>query len=377
MLRLSFQITGLLMLVFFTGCKSMSNSPAGMPTSMDKVKSVFVEPEPNENQARELFAHAESAFNAAAQQQGSERAAGFSEAAALYKQAAYLAPGTPLEEDGLMMSAESHFFADEYVEAGDGYDELVEGFSRTRHMDKVGNRRFQIAQYWLAKAKSSRAVVPNFTDDQFPTTDTFGYAEKMLNKIRFDDSTGKLADDATMAAGIANFEKGKFSNADEMFTDIRRNFPSSEHQFQAHLFGLKSKQMMYAGPEYSGTVLDEAEKLVKQMFALFPNQIEEHREYLNNALKEIRLQKANREFIMAQFYDNREEYGAARLYYDRVAKEFSDTSLGTQSQQRIQQISGLPNEPAQKLKWLEAAFPEDDGARAKPLLARETPVLRR
>lgn len=377
MLRLSYPITGLLMLVFFAGCKSMSSVPTGVSSSMNKVKSVFVEPEPNETQARELFAQAELQFNAAAQQQGDQRTAGFSSAAALYKQAAELSPATPLEEDALMMAAESHFFADEYVEAGDGYDELVAAYSRTRHMDKVGNRRFQIAQYWLAKAKSSRAVVPNLTDDQFPTLDTFGYAEKMLNKIRFDDSTGKLADDATMAAGIANFEKGKYGAADEMFSDIRRNFPSSEHQFQAHLLGLKSKQMMYAGPEYSGTVLDESEKLVRQMFALFPNQIDQHRDYLNNALKDIRLKKANREFVMAKFYDNRAEYGAARLYYAKVAKEFSDTSLGSQSQQRLQEIAGLPSEPEQKLKWLESAFPEDNGAREKPLLARETPLLRR
>ena len=308
MLRLSYPITGLLMLVFFAGCKSMSSVPTGVSSSMNKVKSVFVEPEPNETQARELFAQAELQFNAAAQQQGDERRAGFSSAAAIYKQAAELSPATPLEEDALMMAAESHFFADEYVEAGDGYDELVASYSRTRHMDKVGNRRFQIAQYWLAKAKSSRAVVPNLTDDQFPALDTFGYAEKMLNKIRFDDSTGKLADDATMAAGIANFEKGKYGTADEMFSDIRRNFPSSEHQFQAHLLGLKSKQMMYAGPEYSGAVLDESEKLVRQMFALFPNQIDQHRDYLNAALKDIRLKKANREFVMAQFYDNRAEY---------------------------------------------------------------------
>ena len=80
---------------------------------------------------------------------------------------------------------------------------------------------------------------------------------------------------------------------------------------------------------------------------------------------------------MAKFYDNREEYGAARIYYGRVAEEFSDTSLGVEAKQRLQEIASLPFEPTSKLKWLEQVFPEDNGARVQPLIARETPLLLR
>ena len=292
MSSLRFPICGLLMLTTFSGCQSISQLPNQMQSSVQSVKSVFVGAEPNENEARNLFVQAESHFKDASQKDGGDRVEGFKQAAKLYAKAAKLAPQTPIEEDGLMMAGESNFFADNYVDAGEAYDELVAAYPQTRHMDKVDNRRFQIAQYWLAKAKASSSVVPNLTDDQFPAMDTFGYATKMLDRIRYDDSRGKLADDATMAAGIANFERGKYGAADEMFTDIRRNFPSSEHLFQAHLLGLKAKQMMYAGPDYDGSVLDEGEQLIKQMLTLFPNQIDEHRDYLNNAMKDLRLKKS-------------------------------------------------------------------------------------
>lgn len=371
------------------GCKTMEKPTLSSITSLktpelpdaaalapvtvyDHVQGVFKGPAPNRDIALASFAQAEKTFDAAAALPQDQRKAEFRKAIKPYQEAATNAPNTTVEEDALMMVAEAHFFAEEYPKAAESYDALIKKYPRTRHLDQIDQRRFSISQYWLGLEKQSSATkwLPNVTNKQRPMTDTFGFATKNLDKIRFDNPTGKLADDATMAAAIANYQKRKFGQADILFADIRDNFPSSEHQFRAHMLGLKCKQAMYRGPDYSAVPLNDADKIVKQIYKLFPKEADANKEELERIHKNIRLQKAVREYKMAEYYDNRSEFGAAQMYYGKVKEEYNDTSLAVESDGRIKTISKFAPTPGSPLGWLADLFPEEN-TRVKPLLQRE------
>ena len=331
-----------------------------------------------ETTARELFSQGEDDFRNAATIQGEERTDRFADVAKVYKKSAEAWPNSVVEEDAMLMKGESHFFADEYVRANDTYSELLKKYPNSRHADKVDKRRFAIARYWIDKKKRAAfwEKLPNFWDRQRPAFDMFGHAAKTLDRLRFDNPTGTLADDATIAAGVANFEAGKYNAADILFTDLCQNFPNSEHQFEAHLLSLKCKQMIYEGPEYDGGVLEQGEKLIISMYRQFPDQAEKHRLFLDEAYRSIRLKKAQREFNLAQYYDRREEYGAAKYYYNIVKREFADTNLALESEARITELSGEPDTPPDRLAWLTRAFPVDE-TESKPLLTpRNSTALR-
>lgn len=370
------------LLALSTGCRSVGPDKgltlpsvrALSPTEIyDGVQQTFKKPEPNREIALASFQQGEKTFNAAAAVDPENRTAAFRQAVKPYKLAAENAPKTTIEEDALMMIAESHFFADEYSKAVEAYDRLIEKYPRTRHLDKIDQRRFAISQYWLALTKQggAKSWMLNFTDKQRPASDTFGYATKNLDKIRFDNPTGKLADDATMKAAIANFEKRKFGQADILFSDIRENFPNSEHQFQAYYLGLKCKQELYRGPDYSGAMLDEAEKIIRQIYRVFPEKAAEQHDQLQAVYKDIRLKQAARDYSMAQYYDNRGEFGAAKMYYGNVTEDYKDTNLSLESEDRINTISELPETPRESLKWLSDIFPKEEH-RSKPLFKAKT-----
>jgi hypothetical protein len=67
---------------------------------------------------------------------------------------------------------------------------------------------------------------------------------------------------------------------------------------------------------------------------------------------------AEREWKMAEFYDRRSEYGAARFYYDRVVDQFDDTPFSEQARSRIEAIAGEPPVPPQRFEWLVRLFPD-------------------
>ena len=234
-------------------------------------------------------------------------------------------------------------------------------------MDIVQARRFTIAKYWLD--------VNRKTPDHFltwrpsglrPNRDTGGEALRILDRIRLDDPTGKLADDATLALANGYFEKKRFMDASDTYEDLRRTFPNSEHQFDAHLFELRSRLQSYQGKNYDAANLEKAERLLKTIVTQFPRQADEHREYLSKEAGNIRLQQAERELSMAQYYDNREEYRAATAHYNEIVAEFGDTPIGELAKERITELTGKPPEPEQRLSWLVNLFPEPKSS--KPLI---------
>jgi outer membrane protein assembly factor BamD (BamD/ComL family) len=323
---------------------------------------------PDREVAKRLYREGDALYREAAALEGSARTAKFAEAAAKFSEAAERWPDSALNLDALYMAGESYFFADYYVEANRCYEELVKSYPNNRYLDVVDQRRFAIAKFWVDSERQSPEpfYYVNFTNPLRPWKDRRGHGLRVFDKIRIDDPTGRLADDATLAAANEHFAAGNFLKADEYYTDLIKTYPKSEHQFTAHFLGLKAKLNSYMGPNYTSNSLDEAEKLLKQMRRQFPRECEREKEYLDRAMAEIRYKKAEKLMTFARFYDSRSEYRAAAHYYNRVINEFNDTPFARKSEERVAQIAHLPPVPAQKAQWLVSLFPETDPA--KPLL---------
>jgi outer membrane protein assembly factor BamD (BamD/ComL family) len=331
----------------------------------------------NPQKARELYVAAEAKYQEALRTDGERRRDLLTEAAAGFHDAADRWPDSALEEDALFLVGEGYFFADRYPKANEAWEKLLKKYPNSKHLDAIEARRFAIARFWLdlydKDPQSFWAF--NFTDPTRPTRDEFGNAVRIFDRIRLDDPTGKLADDATLAAGNAYFASGRYLDADGFYTDLRKTFPSSEHQFRAHLLGLKAKLLSYEGTDYSGAPLDEAEKLVKQIRRQFPQEAANEREYLTRAYAEVRYKKAEREWKLGQYYDRRGAYGAARFYYHILTKDFGETPFAEKAKSRLAEVADKPAVPPQRFQWLVDAFPKE--TKEKPLIATSDPGKKR
>lgn len=325
------------------------------------------EREKREGQAQ--YDEAEALFREGAKLPVGQREAKFAAAEPKYAAAAALWRDSAVEENGLFGVAECCFFCDKFDAAELAYEALLKAYPNTRHLDVVSSRRFAIAQYWLElAAKEQRwALQPNYFDKRQPMYDTYGSAVKLLDRIRLDDPTGKLADDATMLAGNTCFKQSNWYEADEYYDDLRKNFPDSPHQFQAHLLGVQCKLRLYQGSDYDEAPLQEAEKLVQSMNRQFPQEAAKEKEYLEKVFREIRLKKAQAAWDLAAYYDRKGEYRAAQFHYDRVARQFSDTNLAEESRKRITEIAGRPPVPPDRFAWLTGYLRKQEDDLAAPV----------
>jgi len=279
---------------------------------------------PNEPVARKALAEADALF----------RDGKYKEAIAKYKVAVDRWPDSVIEEDAMWQLAESYFFTDQYPKAEDQYDELVKKYANTKYLDRIAQRQFVIAQYWVALDQKTHlpVIVPNLFDRSRPLFDTRGRALKAYDHVRLNDPRGPLADDSIMAAANAHFLDRQWLDADYFYGLLRSEYPDSDFLLQAHLLGLQSKLRAYQGPAYEGGILEEAELLADQVIVQFPDQLgREEEERVQETRAEIAAQQALRHWRRAEFYAKGKHYTAARIYYAMIARDYPKTQLAEQS----------------------------------------------
>lgn len=323
-------------------------------------------------QAKDFYQRANRHFEIAAEQTPEQAKETFNQAAELFHYAGDLSPGTALQQDAMFMRGESLFFADRLVDASDVYERLQKEFPRNRHIDKVAARLFSISRYWIdvAKANQGNLNPVNLTDPKYPKLDVDGHAIRVLDQIRFDDPTGRLADDATLAAALEYMRQEKYQEADEFLTDLRETFTDSEHLFVAHLLGINVKMQTYRGPKYSGLALEDAEKLVKQTRQRFPDKLRDNEDdsakRLEDSASKIAFLQAERLRYRAEYREKRKEYGAASYYYNLLLTKYPDTPHAANARERLAATEKKPRRPIQRLSWLTTVFP-DSTAKSAPL----------
>ncbi len=328
---------------------------------------------------RDLYQQGDSLFKKAAAEDKENAAADtFSSAAKMFAKAVKALPGSALEQDAMFMQAESLFFANRLTDAAETYQLLQKNHPRNRHNDTIAARLFAISQYWIdtAHANEDSWLSVNITDAKRPAYDSKGHAIRVLDQIRYDDPTGKLADDATMAAAAEHFRQGEYEKADEFLTDLRETFTDSDHLFTAHLLGIQAKLQVYAGPAYNGLALREAEKLVTQTRTRFPDRMREREfsDMLAKASAEIAIRRAERlEYRASGYREKRGEYGAAREHYQRLIEQFPNTPQAERARKRIAEIKDLPAKPAKPLGFLEKVFPDKRSKSPSLVLKSEVP----
>ena len=315
-------------------------------------------------EAKQFYEQGTQAINAAPN--GDQHEAYFISAANKFKTAGSLWPDSSLAEDALFYEGESFFFANRYVQANRAYEGLIAEYSGTRYLDRAEQRRYSIAVYWLDLKKNGASMV-SLKDAKRPKFSLTSEARRILHRIRIDDPSGKLADDATFALGTAYMAINRHEDAAETFSYLRKDYPGSEYQFKSQMLELESRLKSYRGPDYDGLPLAEAKKLQQQIVKQFPNESSQHMDILNQQSALIKNQLAQRDYQIGEFYEGKGQNLAAKIYYEKVQEDHSNTVFENGLSEKIATVAAKPATPAPPAQWLPNMFP--DGNPEKPILS--------
>ena len=282
----------------------------------------------------------------------------YAEAAKEFYTASWRWPDSTMEEDAMFLEGESYFFLDRYADAQDAYINLLKKHENTRYLDTVVARLFAVATYWEQLDLQSHhwPMTPNPTDKTQPWFDTFGNALACYRAVWTHDPNGPLADAALMRVGNAHFRRGEWEDAVDSYETLRKNQPKSKYQKDAHLLELQAKLKIYQGPKYSVVPLKDAQEIGEQTLRQFSGQLGEEEHRVRETMAVIFEQRAEREWVMAQYYDNKHEFRAAREYYKLLLDKYARSSFAQRARQRMQEIQNEPDEPPDHFAWLTGLF---------------------
>jgi outer membrane protein assembly factor BamD (BamD/ComL family) len=312
----------------------------------------------NKDQAREKYREGDRLFEQAKNAEGAERRDFFRKAAKQYVAAGKEWTSSALEQDAMFMAAESYFFAEDYPKAENQYVKLIKEYPRTRWQDQVDRRRMEIGHYWLQFPDKFYNV--NLTDNKRPLNDTENHGMRVLEKLRLDSPTNRLADDATMEIANTEFKRENWPEALDKYEDLMTAYPDSPHQFDAHFLGAKSALLAYQGAQYTSDPLDQAEKYLSRMVKQFPDKAKENKDQIREMIAEVKFRKAERLYEEAQYRANKEEYSAAKIYADRILENYEDTPFAEKAREMIAKGDGKPGVPTPYLNWMTTVFPTRD-----------------
>ncbi|MEZ6093306.1 MAG: outer membrane protein assembly factor BamD [Pirellulaceae bacterium] len=293
----------------------------------------------------------------------------FEEAAKQFRIASSQWKDSAIEQDALFYEGESLFFANRYVQSNRTFEKLIALYNGTRYLDKAEARRFAIAQFWLGVAREEKKNVvkaPRPSAER-PMMGLASESRRILNRIRIDDPTGKLADDATMALGNAFFEAEMYQEAADTYEDLRNAYPGYPNLFQAHVFELKARMNSYYGNSYDIEPLEKSDELLKLIVRRFPNEARKEEAYLGQEAVAIRSMLAERDFTLGEYYEKRGENRAAMIMFEQVAQRFGGTDFSNEAVERVAELDGKPAIPTQHGQWLVDMMSKDQ--EAKPLIA--------
>jgi outer membrane protein assembly factor BamD (BamD/ComL family) len=282
----------------------------------------------------------------------------YDEAAAEFYTATWRWPESTMEEDAMFLMAESYFFSDHYGKAQDTYTNLLKAHLNTRYLDTVVARLFAIGTYWeqLDLKSHSWPLTPNMTDKTQPLFDTIGNALACYSLVWTHDPTGPLADAALFRVANCHFRRGEWEDAADHYKLLRNNHPKSKYQKDAHLLEIQARLRIYQGPIYSVVPLKDAQEIAEQTLKQFPGQLGPDEPRVRQDLGMMIEQRAEREWAIAQYYDKKAEYRAAREYYKVILEKYPKTTFAPRAAQRLEEIKPLPDEPPNHFKWLTAPF---------------------
>lgn len=319
-----------------------------------------------------------------------KKQSGFAEAEQLFREEKYLEAArkfkriakrnkdTPIEEEALFYQGEAFFKANCYPKAQDAYAALLTKHPTTRFLPQAIQRQYDIAYYWLedshlraqgqAPRHSFLTNAVNVLDPTRPLFDTEGRAVETIENIQQHDPFGPLTDDAVMMAGAYKFTGGNYIQAAGYYDQVVNDQPKSEHAPRAYVLGAQAFWRAYQGPDYDGSELNNSEKLTKAALTRGPDLSAEQRVMLEDHLRVVYVERAKREFAIAELYRRMRKPQAARFYYEKVVRQFADTDWARRAEEEIQKVDELLAHPKPSLterlaewaRWRPTAAAKDE-----------------
>jgi len=242
-----------------------------------------------------------------------------------------------------------------YTDAVATYNRQLQDFPAGAYRERACTGLFEVAFHeWLEKDTLTeieaeqagtlkpwwqRQRMPNPFDPTRPMFDVETEALKALENVHTHDLAGPNADRALFWCGYVHFYRGRFEDADHFLSQLVEMHKDSKYRPAALEMAIAAKNNSTGGAVYDSQKASEALQLIHHVEATSPeHKAQDKREMLTRQKMAVRVQLAEKDFRMAEYYERTGHPASAYFYYELVCRRYPGTKFSDLARTRIETL---------------------------------------
>lgn len=160
--------------------------------------------------------------------------------------------------------------------------------------------------------------------------------EEVFNQVIKNAPYGEYAAPSQYKIGLFLKEEGLLQEARDAFEKTVNDYPDSEWAKAARYQIALSDAERSAGAGYDQKITEAAIDEFKGFVEDYPDA--ELSKDAKGYIAKLRQKEAENNFIIAQFYEKQEKYGAAKVYYNQIVNDYKGTIWAKKALEKIQEL---------------------------------------
>ena len=207
------------------------------------------------------------------------------------------------------------------------YQKVVDKYPFSERIKEIIEREYKIGEIFMSGEKRKALGVPLPVEN--PSIEIFG-------KVVENSTFGPLASKAEYKLGLVLKGLARFDEAEEAFNKIITNYPDSEWVEPAKFQIASCRAALSRGPEYDSGSANEAKEKFETFLKDHPDAVLSKEAEEN--ISKLREKEAASNYNIAVFYEKQKAYESAKIYYNEVIDNYSDSPWALKAQEKLRAL---------------------------------------
>lgn len=206
------------------------------------------------------------------------------------------------------------------------YDKFLDDYPASGLKDAALNRQFEVATEFLAGRKKTILIF---------RVSAFDDGVKIMEKISDRTGTADIAKNALLVVAQSYEKRKEYNEAYLKWSEISTRWPTGEIARDALLAMARTKYAAYRGAVYDGSSLISAKTYYENFKLRYPEEAKKIQ--VDEILARIGEQLAEKNLLIAKYYDRTGSAGPANMYYQMVVDDWPNTKAAETARLKLNQ----------------------------------------
>ena len=240
----------------------------------------------------------------------------------------------PLADENLYLRGEIHLARNNFMTAAKSFQQLIAAHPDTERYHDAISKQYEIGDLYYAKGK--RLAPKRF---RLFKKRPFKRAAEVYTMVVDNQPFTPEAAEAQYKIGLCHYARKEYIDAAFEYQRVVEDYAASEWVNDASYGLALCRYKASLPPEYDQTPSELTIAAIDDFVVRYPE--DERVEDLQTKRIEMRESIAQQRLATAHFYEKRREYPAAKLYYEMLANEFTDTKASAEAVSWLQAHSNI------------------------------------